>query len=370
MERHLRIAIACYPTLGGSGVVATELGIALAEKGHDIHFLAYAEPLRISRTSRVQVHLVEVSAYPLFKYPPYDLALASKMRELLVHEEIDILHVHYAIPHAICAYLARQMAPESKARIVTTLHGTDITVVGSDAAYLDVTRFGIENSDRVLAVSAYLAAETCRLFRTHKEILIAPNFVDTARFLPGPKAAPGETLKVVHVSNFRPVKRPLDVVQAFALACKDLDATLTLVGDGPQLESCMEFARKLGVTDRVHALGTVQDVETVLATADLLLQPSGTESFGLAALEAISCGTPVIGYQIGGLPEVIVEGKTGFLVAFRDVKALAARAREVLTSPQLRASLAQEGRRDAVERFNVHRSVERHEAIYFEVLAH
>lgn len=198
-DRHLRIGIACYPTFGGSGVVATELGIALAERGHDVHLLAYAEPPRVGEAARIQTHVVAVSAYPLFKFPPYDLALASKMRELLVEEELDILHAHYAIPHAICAYLARQMAPESHAQIITTLHGTDITVVGSDEAYREVTRFGIQHSDRVLAVSRFLADETHRLFKVDREIDVAPNFVDLDRFRPGPKAQEGETLKVVHV---------------------------------------------------------------------------------------------------------------------------------------------------------------------------
>ena len=367
-DHSLRIGIACYPSYGGSGILATELGIALAERGHDVHFLAYADLPRLSGTARVQVHKVVVSAYPLFKYPPYDLALTSKILELIKTDALDILHVHYAIPHAICAYLARQMAPHSKVRVITTLHGTDITVVGSDEAYRDVTRFGIENSDRIIAVSDFLANETRRLFDIQSEILVVPNFVDTTRFRPGVKSQE-PPFTVAHLSNFREVKRPLDVIQAFAILRRHVDARLTLIGEGPQLEACLDLAKRLQVRDLIDPLGSVQDVETVLACADLLLQPSGSEAFGLAALEATACGVPVVGYKVGGLPEVIVDGETGFLVPFRDVRALAAQAVRVLTEPDLRRHLAREGRRRAKENFHVTKCVERHEQIYRQALA-
>ena len=367
-DRSLRIGIACYPSYGGSGILATELGIALAERGHDVHFLAYADLPRVRGTSRVQVHKVDVSAYPLFKYPPYDLALTSKLLELIQGIQLDIVHAHYAIPHALCAYLARQMAPESKVKIVTTLHGTDITVVGSDEAYRAVTRFGILHSDRIIAVSEFLAQETHRLFEIDREILVVPNFVDTTRFKPGEKsvAAP---FSIAHLSNFREVKRPLDVIQAFAILRRHVDARLTLIGEGPQLEACLDLAKRLLVSNLIDVLGPVQDVETVLAHTDLLLQPSGSDAFGLAALEATACGVPVIGYKVGGLPEVIVDGETGFLVPFRDVRALAAQAVRVLTEPNLRRHLAREGRRRAVECFGVSHCVDLHEQIYHQMMA-
>ncbi len=367
-DRMLRIGIACYPTYGGSGIVATELGNALADRGHEVHLLAYADPPRVARGSRMRIHRVEVSAYPLFKFPPYDLALASKMRELIVDAQLDILHVHYAIPHALSAYLARQMAPAAKTKIITTLHGTDITIVGSEPAYQEVTRFGLANSDRVLAVSRWLADETKKRFCTDCEILIAPNFVDTDRFRPAPERR-GLPLAVAHASNFRAVKRPQDVVGAFAAIVRRMDARLLLIGDGPELPTCLEQGKQLGVADRIVALGNIDDVETALASADLLLQPSGSEAFGLAPLEAMACGVPVVGYRVGGLPEVVVDGECGALVPFRDCTALAGRAIEILENTPLRESMGAAGRRIAVERFSVSSAVELHERIYRDTLA-
>jgi len=366
-DRSLRIGLACYPTYGGSGIVATELGIGLAERGHDVHFLAYADLPRVRGASRVTQHLVKVSAYPLFKYPPYDLALASKMRELL-EDGLDILHVHYAIPHAISAYLARQMCPTCHSKVVTTLHGTDITVVGADASYREVTRFGLENSDRVLAVSEFLAGATRDQLGTEKEITVAPNFVDVERFRPAQRRSGGPAI-LAHVSNFRPVKRPLDVVQAFALISPDGDERLRLAGDGPELEACLELAGKLKVADRIDALGEVTDVEKVLADADILLQPSGSEAFGLAALEAMACGVPVVGYRVGGLPEVVTDGETGYLVPFKDVKALAKRARELIDESTKRTAFAEAARLRATDTFSRAKSIEQHEQIYFDVLS-
>ena len=269
---------------------------------------------------------------------------------------------------AISAYLARQMCPRCDTKIVTRLHGTDITVVGAEEAYREVTRFGLENSDRVLAVSEFLARATREQLGTCKEITVAPNFVDADRFRPGTRD-PAAPPTLVHVSNFRPVKQPLDVVQAFALISPDGDARLRLAGDGPELGPCLELARKLKVEDRIDALGEVTEVESVLADADLLLQPSGTEAFGLAALEAMACGVPVVGYRVGGLPEVVVDGETGFLVPFKDVKALAGRARELLADPTRLAAFGEASRRRATETFSRARSIEQHEQIYFDVLS-
>lgn len=366
----LRIGIACYPTFGGSGILATELGVALADRGHEVHLLAYSVPPRLPPDSKVKSHRVNVSAYPLFKFPPYDLALAAKMRELLVEVPLDILHVHYAIPHALCAYLARQMAPETRAKVITTLHGTDITVVGSDSAYREVTCFGLQHSDRVIAVSEYLAGETRRIFGDPCDIVVIPNFVDTRRFapLPAPRE-PGAERRIIHISNFRPVKRPQDVVRAFARIAREIDGALVLVGDGPELAPCLELARDLDVHDRVDAVGPVSDVETLLASSSLLLQPSGSEAFGLAALEAMSCGVPVVGYRVGGLPEVVVDGETGFLVPFQRVDTLAARALEILQSPALAERFSRAGRARAEALFSIDGSVLRHEQLYREALA-
>lgn len=364
----LRVGIACYPTFGGSGVLATELGIALANRGHQVHFLAYANPPRLTPSPNITVHRVEVSAYPLFKYPPYDLALTSKMREVMCGAGLDVLHAHYAIPHALCAYLARQMMPSCGTKIVTTLHGTDITVVGSDPSYREVTRFGIQQSDRVIAVSEYLADETRKLFAIQRPIDVVPNFVDTDRFRPGTKSV-GAPFVVVHVSNFRPVKRPRDVMLAFARLRRDIPARLRLVGDGPELPVCLSMARELGIAHDVDHIGNILNVEDVLGDADLLLQPSGSEAFGLAALEAMACAVPVVGFRVGGLPEVVIDGETGFLCRFQDVDGLVERSRQILTSPELRHRLGANGRQRALDLFRVEHCVEVHERLYREVLA-
>lgn len=362
----MKIGIACYPTVGGSGILATELGLALAARGHTVHFLSYADPPRLTRNlPRVHTHRVQVSAYPLFKYPPYDLALASKMREVMETYDLDVLHVHYAIPHAICAYLARQMLPESKAGIVLTLHGTDITVVGSDPAYRAVTRFGIDQADIVVAVSEYLAQETRLAFSPEKPIRVVPNFVDIERFKPAATDAAATPRPILgHLSNFRPVKRPLDVVRAFASIRTRCDARLWLIGDGPELPQCLALARELGVGEFVEPLGVVKEPETILPALHLLLQPSGSESFGLAALEAMACGVPVVGYRVGGLPEVVVDGENGYLVPFQSVDLLAERAATLLENPELRLSFARAARARAVSMFSMERSVAIHEDLY------
>lgn len=367
-DEPLRIAIACYPTFGGSGVVATELGLALADRGHEVHLLAYAEPPRATKHPRIHLHLVEVSAYPLFKFPPYDLALASKMRELVVNDGVQVLHAHYAIPHSISAYLAVQMSGVCKPIVVTTLHGTDITVVGSDPAYRDVTRFGLQNSDRVIAVSQFLADETRRGFGFDDPILVIPNFVDTERFRPRPEMRK-KVSRVLHVSNFRPVKRSQDAVRAFAMGCRDLDARLALLGDGPELEACLKLGADLGIRGRIDVLGSVLAVEEEMQQSDILLQPSGSEAFGLAALEAMACAVPVIGYEVGGLPEVVVDGETGLLAPFRDVNTLAGSCRQLLSDHNLRERLATGARKRAVDRFRAEPCVQSHEQLYREALA-
>ncbi len=364
MSRRLRIGIACYPTVGGSGILATELGAVLADRGHEIHFLSYAEPARLKEHPNTHIHTVRVSSYPLFKYPPYDLALTSKMHDLLEHGALDILHVHYAIPHAICSYLARHMLPGCRTKTVLTLHGTDITVVGNEPEYRSITRFGIENTDAVIAVSAYLARETQRIFNPNKNLVVVPNFVDIHRFRPRDSCRLGAEPVVAHMSNFRPVKRPLDVIHAFATIRKTVPARLWLIGDGPELPGCLDLARKLGVGSAVDSLGIVRDVEEVLPNISLLLQPSGSESFGLAALEAMACGVPVVGYRVGGLPEVVIDGETGYLVGFRDTKELAATAARILSDEIEWRRLRSAARERAATLFSKEHAVSEHERIY------
>ena len=328
----MRIGIACWPTFGGSGAVATELGIALADHGHEVHFVTYAPPFRLD-TLRPDItfHQVAVTAYPLFRYPPYDLALASKLAEVAEEHRLDLLHVHYAIPHATAAHLAREMLGGKGPRIVLTLHGTDITVLGSDPAYRRTTQFGIDRSDAVSAVSQWLVDETIRLFAPHRAIRRIPNFVDLDRFRPAADggdavrsrlAAPGESI-LVHVSNFRPVKRVLDVVRVFAKIRTERPARLLMVGDGPDRAGAEEEARRLGVAKSVAFLGEQTEIEPLLAAADLFLLPSESESFGLAALEAMASGVPVIGTKTGGLPELITDGACGHLCRPGEVDCMA-----------------------------------------------
>jgi N-acetyl-alpha-D-glucosaminyl L-malate synthase BshA len=373
-RRPLKIGIACYPTYGGSGVVATELGNALAEHGHEVHFLAYSRPPRLSvYKPRIFTHLVEVTTYPLFKYPPYDLALASKMMEVIDDVALDVLHVHYAIPHAISAYLARQMLPNRQVRIVTTLHGTDITLVGSGRAYREVTRFGIENSDCVVAVSESLRQDTLRIFGVSKPIAVIPNFIDTKRFAPQPDRPrpcflPENVKVVVHVSNFRAVKRVGETVQAFGRIAAEIPSVLVLVGDGPDVEDVRALVRDLDLNDRVFFLGPLDDVQDILAIADVFLMSSEMESFGLSALEAMACGVPVVAYNVGGLGEVVTNGETGYLVRFGSVSALAARAMELLQDSNTRAAFGARARQTAVEKFEIARVLSAYEDLYYSAL--
>lgn len=353
----MKIGIACWPTFGGSGAVATELGLALAERGHEIHFITYAPPFRLGRLRcNVRFHQVSVSAYPLFRYPPYDLALASKLAEVTEESGLDLLHVHYALPHALAAHLAREMLGDGRVRTLVTLHGTDITVVGTDPAYRRVTRFGIDRADGVTAVSRWLADETVTVFGTTRPIEVIPNFVDLERFRPGGDAGvrnslarPDEAL-LVHVSNFRPVKRVGDTVRLLAELSKTTPARLVLVGDGPERPLAEETARSLGVTDRVTFLGEQSDIEGVLAAADLFLLPSESESFGLAALEAMASGVPVIGTRTGGLPELVEDGVSGHLCGVGEWPCMAKFAAGLLGDGD-RLAAARRAARAGAERF-------------------
>jgi N-acetyl-alpha-D-glucosaminyl L-malate synthase BshA len=372
----VNIGITCYPTFGGSGVVATELGIALADSGCEVHFISYALPSRLNLVhERIRFHEVNVTPYPLFDpYPPYTLALATKMAEVAAYEKLDILHVHYAIPHAISAYLAKQILAPREIKVVTTLHGTDITLVGRDASYLPITKFGIEVSDGVTAVSHWLKDETIRNFDTTKEIEVIPNFVDPARFRRNGKGicnalSMGGTRPVVcHISNFRPVKRIMDVMEVFLRISAKIDARLVMVGDGPERSRAEAFCRDHRLRDKVSFLGNVTNLEEIVAGSDLFLLPSETESFGMAALEALASEVPVIATRAGGLPELVKDGEVGYLLEVGDVEGMAARGLEILTNPELRLRMGQAGRRLAVDSFDEARIVPLYMAFYEKVL--
>ncbi|MGH7163637.1 MAG: N-acetyl-alpha-D-glucosaminyl L-malate synthase BshA [Planctomycetota bacterium] len=373
----MKVGIACYPTYGGSGVVATELGLALAERGHEIHFLSYEPPSRLAREDGLRpdvfFHEVQVTAYPLFRYPPYDLALASKMVEVVEDHAVELLHVHYAVPHAISAVLARDMLG-GRVKVLTTLHGTDVTPVGQDRSYLPVTRYGIQRSDGVTAVSEHLRAETERLLCSDCRIRVISNFVDTGRYAPRscPEtrarfAGPGDKV-LLHVSNFRPVKRAADVVRVFAAVARRMPAQLLLVGEGPELPRVEALAEELGVRERTHVLGHRGAVERVLALADLFLLPSESESFGLAALESMACGVPPLATNVGGLPEVIEDGVSGILCPVGDVARMAERAIGLLEDGRAYGAMARAARERAVARFDRSIWVAAYEATYQDLL--
>jgi N-acetyl-alpha-D-glucosaminyl L-malate synthase BshA len=375
----MRIGITCYPTYGGSGAVATELGLELARRGHDIHFVSYASPFRLRGfAERVTFHEVTQLDYPLFEQSsPYALALAVKQHEVAKREQLDLMHVHYAIPHAATAWLAKQMLLHEQLdmKIVTTLHGTDITLVGQDPSYYTLTKFSIEQSDAVTAVSRYLREETYRAFGCGQcDLRVIPNFISTADYHPPTddsfrkKLAPPGHRVLVHVSNFRPVKRVGDVVKIFAGVRKQTPATLVLVGDGPDRDAAEHEVDGMGLRKDVRFLGKVESVGDVLRGADLFLLPSATESFGLAALEAMACAVPVVASAAGGIPEVVEDGKTGFLAPPGDVATMVERALRVLGDPAEHARMKRNAAARALE-FSADRVVPIYEALYQEVLA-
>jgi N-acetyl-alpha-D-glucosaminyl L-malate synthase BshA len=367
----MKIGISCYPTYGGSGVVATELGLKLAARGHEVHFISYAQPFRLDAfRPNVYFHEVVVPAYPLFEYPPYSLALASMMANIGRQKGLEVLHCHYALPHAASAFLAKQMLKEPL-QVVTTLHGTDITLVGNDPSFLPITRFSIERSDAVTAVSEHLRQRTIAEFGVGDRIQVVPNFVDPEEFAPGRADGTcdrslkpcGEAL-LAHVSNFRPVKRIGDVIRVFARVREHLPARLLLIGDGPERPAAEAMARELKVAAEVLFLGKQTAIAPLLAAADLFLLPSDSESFGLAALEAMASGVPVVGSRAGGLPEVVVEGETGFLRPVGDVEGMAEAALLVLRDRARREAMGKAGRERAIALFHPDRVVDQYEAIY------
>jgi L-malate glycosyltransferase len=378
----MKIGITCYPTYGGSGVVATELGIELAERGHDIHFITYAEPIRlVNAHPNIHYHEVEVSRYPLFEYPPYDLALATRMAEVAELYSLDLLHVHYAIPHSVSAMLAKQMLAfgnGSKPRrlpFVTTLHGTDITLVGLDPSYLPITRFSIEQSDGVTAISKYLREQTLEQFEIKRPIEVIPNFVNCDLYRPTPNATelrlefakPDERL-LVHLSNFRPVKHICDVIEIFARVNEKVPSRLMMMGDGPERSKAEWLARKLNVHDRVHFMGKQDRVHEKLGIADILVMPSQLESFGLAALEAMACEVVPIATNVGGVPEVIEHGRTGFLANVGDVDQMARYAIDVLSDDAKLTEIRKRARIYAQSRYCSTKIIPKYEEFYRGVL--
>ncbi|HEX9147547.1 MAG TPA: N-acetyl-alpha-D-glucosaminyl L-malate synthase BshA [Thermoanaerobaculia bacterium] len=369
----MKIGITCYPTYGGSGVVATELGLALADRGDEIHFISYDLPSRLALPRpRVYFHEVVAPTYPLFVSPPYTLALATKMAEVAEHVRLDLLHVHYALPHAISAILAREMSDGNGVRlkVVTTLHGTDITIVGQDRSYLPITRWGIEQSDAVTAVSRYLTDMTLRELGVRRTVETIPNFVDPNRYRPDGASAYARTLVrddevgVIHVSNFRPVKRIPDVLAVFDRIRREVPARLLLIGDGPERSLAERIARQRGFEDRATFLGNVAAIETIFPVAKVMLLPSDAESFGLAALEAMACGVPVVGTAAGGLPEVVADGACGYLRPVGDVEGMAEAALTLLRDPEKWHRFSSEARRRAVEEFPTDEIVSRYRKLY------
>jgi N-acetyl-alpha-D-glucosaminyl L-malate synthase BshA len=360
----MRIGITCYPTYGGSGVVATELGIELAAMGHEVHFISYSQPFRLTgRDQGIFYHEVPVSSYPLFEFPPYDLALASRMAEVAEFNGLDLLHVHYAIPHSVSALLARQMLAAKGRRLpfVTTLHGTDITLVGLDRSYLPITRYSIQESDGVTSISQYLKDKTLQDFDVTRGIEVVPNFVNCDVYTPIQDeearaearkrlASPDEAI-LLHLSNFRPVKRVVDVVKVFAQVEREIPARLVLVGDGPERSAAEWLARDLQIQEKIHFLGKQDRVNELLPLADLLLMPSELESFGLAALEAMACKVPSIATRVGGVPELIDDGVTGLLYRVGDVDAMAQGALGLLGDRARLDAMREAGRKTAQTRF-------------------
>jgi N-acetyl-alpha-D-glucosaminyl L-malate synthase BshA len=371
----MRIGITCYPTYGGSGIVATELGMELAARGHEVHFITYANPIRLDPgTPRIHYHEVEVSNYPLFQYPPYCLALASRMAEVADDYDLDLLHVHYAIPHSTAAMLAQQMmAARRRLPFITTLHGTDITIVGMDRSYFPITKFSIQKSDGITSVSQDVRRETYDVFRVENEIRVIYNFVNTEIYRPAEdpdaKNQTGGEKRLMHISNFRPVKRVTDCVRILAEVLKETPAHLYMVGDGPDRPEAHRLARELGLDRQVTFLGKQDHVERLFPRMHVLLMPSEMESFGLGALEAMACGVPPVATRVGGLPELVTNGVDGFLEPVGDIMAQSRRVIELLTDPERHRRMAEAARRTAVERFASSTIIPQYEKYYEEVVA-
>ena len=378
----MKIGITCYPTYGGSGVVATELGKTLALKGHEVHFISYAMPSRLSSyIGNIFYHEVEMYSYPLFEFPLYSIALSSKMVEVVKFNDLDLIHAHYAIPHATSAYLAREILKNERKnskdiKVITTLHGTDITLVGLEPSFLSTMKFSIEQSDGVTAVSKFLKDKTISSYSIEKDIEVIPNFIDTDKYKRNPEEKTGcfrnnfankEEKILIHVSNFRPVKRVPDVIKIFSLVRRKIPSRLILVGDGPERSECERFCRELGIMEYVKFMGKQDSLPEILSIADLFLIPSQSESFGLSALEAMSCGVPVISSSVGGLPELNLHGETGYIAEFGDVERMAKYAVELLSNDK-KYKLFQKNARERAEYFNEDKIIGYYEKFYEQIL--
>jgi N-acetyl-alpha-D-glucosaminyl L-malate synthase BshA len=371
----MKIGIVCYPTHGGSGVVASELAIGLAQKGHELHIVSYAPPFRLRAFHQnIFLHEVDVALYPLFKYPPYELGLATKLVELAETCDLDIIHAHYAVPHAASAYLAKQIFNSPRPKTVTTLHGTDITLVGAEPSFRRVVKFAIEQSDGVTAVSHYLRQRTIEEFDIRREIRVIYNFIELDRPDRNRDAcsrhvfAPEGEKILMHASNFRPVKRVGDVIRIYARVREQVPAKLLLIGDGPERPLIQQLVKEMGLVSDVHFLGEQDQLEPLFFCTDLFLLPSEQESFGLTALEAMNCGVPVVASHIGGLPEVIVHGETGYLLPVGDVEGMAAKAVEILSDPTRLSLFRAQARRRAEQHFDAENIIPQYEAFYEELL--
>jgi len=371
----VRVGITCYPTYGGSGIVATELGLELANRGHEVHFISYANPIRLDPGHpRIHYHEVEVTTYPLFQFPPYTLALASSMAEVAERYSLDLLHVHYAIPHSISALLARDMLAEARRLpFVTTLHGTDITLVGTDRSYFPITKFSIEQSDGITTISEDLRSRTVDVFGIRKEIRVIRNFVNCDIYRPAREMrpqnpyAPPDDRVLMHISNFRPVKRTQDCIRILETVRRDVPAHLLMVGDGPERGPAENLVRELGLESHVTFLGKQNHIERLIPVADVLLLPSQLESFGLVALEAMACGVPAVATRVGGLPELITDGVDGFLEPPGDVAAQAARVTALLSDEALHSRMSEAARATAVTKFCSSRVIPLYERYYEEI---
>jgi N-acetyl-alpha-D-glucosaminyl L-malate synthase BshA len=373
-RRKLKVGITCYSSVGGSGVIATELGLQLARHGHEVHFITHSLPYRLrGYEDNVYFHQVDVTSYPVFEYPPYVLSLAARMAEVAKSYELDLFHVHYAIPHATCAFLAREMLGRH-IPIVTTLHGTDITLVGQEPSYFEITKFSIQKSDRLTAVSEFLRDRTCKSFGRDLAIDVIPNFVDPRRFRPGASASRLEHLSpqgepiLMHASNFRPIKNVDHVIKVFARVVKEVPARLVLIGDGPERVGAERWVKRLHLEDRVLFLGNQEHIEELLPCADVFLLPSDSESFGLVALEAMSSGVPVIATSVGGPREFVEDGCTGYCARPHDLARMARVAIRILKTPSLARSIQRNARATAVRKFHVNKVVRRYERLYEEVV--
>jgi len=372
----MKIGITCYPTYGGSGAIATELGKALALKGHEVHFISYARPFRLGEfVENIVFHEVEMSSYPLFEFPMYSLALASKMVEVADYEKLDLMHVHYAIPHAVSAYLAKQMLKDKRdIKIITTLHGTDITLVGLEPSFLPMVKFSIEESDGVTAVSRFLKEKTITNYNIDKDIVVINNFVDANLYIPNVSSklrehiAPNNEKVIVHTSNFRPVKRVPETIKILDIVRKEIPAKLVLVGDGPDRSECERLCRELKLCDHVKFLGKQNGLVDILNASDLFLIPSQSESFGLAALEAMSCALPVISSSVGGLPELIKHNETGFIAEIGDIGRMAKYAIELFSNKRKYDLFSNASRKRVENNFDKKIVIPEYESFYNKIM--